>query len=153
MWFKYVIRVLTVVSALSAAVLSSRAEAQTCTIPAFPDVLFGTYDVYSAINTDSASTVSWSCSNKGIVTVTLTKGSSTTYTPRTLLSGANTLGYNLYLDAARTVIWGDGTGGSSFLTVPANVTQGPTTIYARIPAQQDAMVGTYADTITLVFTF
>lgn len=41
------------------------------------------------------------------------------FSSRYMLSGANRLYYNMYTDAARTVVWGDGTAGSS--TVNGNV--------------------------------
>jgi spore coat protein U-like protein len=68
---------------------------------------------------------------------------------------ANSLGYNLYLDAARILVWGDGTGGTSRhgpvapqLGVPNTLT-----IYGRIPARQTSPVGAYTDTVTATINF
>jgi spore coat protein U-like protein len=68
--------------------------------------------------------------------------------------GAERLLYNLYLDAARTIVWGDGTGGSQ--TGPMVTTRGAggtTTAYVfgRIPAGQDVAAGVYGDTIRVTF--
>lgn len=45
--------------------------------------------------------------------VTLSTGISGTYAARTMVSGPNTLTYNMYVDTARTQIWGDGSPGTS----------------------------------------
>ena len=52
------------------------------------------------------------------------------------------LNYNLYLNSARTTVWGDGTGGTSVLTVTlnANVTRNQT-VFSRVPARQDVTSG------------
>ncbi len=76
-----------------------------------------------------------------------------------MLSGANRLDYNIYFDAALTQIRGDGTGGSltgsGTLTVSRfNRTDSTSSvIYGRIPAGQNAMPGTYADTIVVTVTY
>jgi spore coat protein U-like protein len=78
---------------------------------------------------------------------------------RTLRSGANTLNYNLYFDAAFTQIRGDGTGGSqqggATLTVSSGTRTASTTsvIYGQIPALQDPAAGSYADTIVVTLTY
>jgi spore coat protein U-like protein len=68
--------------------------------------------------------------------------------------GSLRLGYNLYLDALRSSIWGNGTSGTDHLstTVPANGSVN-VTIYGRISAKQDARIGAYSDTITVTATF
>jgi spore coat protein U-like protein len=62
-----------------------------------------------------------------------------------------TLGYNLYRDAARSLVWGDGTSGTTFPTgrfvfnPPSfgNNQQAQFTVYGRIPANQNPAAGTY----------
>jgi spore coat protein U-like protein len=81
-----------------------------------------------------------------------------------MTSGASRLNYNLYTTAARTVVWGDGSGSTA--TVPAYLAafalngnqtlafNNPNlTIYGRIPPNQTAATGLYADTITVTLTF
>ena len=95
------------------------------------------------------------CSGNADVTITLSKGGSATFSPRTLNSGTDTLNYNLYRDAARTTIWGDGTGSTASYTqvgLPNNTAQN-LTIYARIPAAQDVRAGTYTDSVTVTIDF
>ena len=75
-------------------------------------------------------------------------GAAPTYNPRTMLSGANTLNYNLYFNAARTNIWGDGTAGTVVWARNVNRnTNYNRTVFGRIPAGQDAAAGAYTDTI------
>jgi spore coat protein U-like protein len=138
----------------STLVLSgSAASAQTCSISTTP-VSFGVYDVFSSTPLNSTGSVNYQCT--WIVhqrTVFLSKGSAPTNNPRQMVSGANRLNYNLYLDAARTQIWGDpnpysfsDTGWDFF----PNVTL---TIYASIPAGQDVLTGTYSDAIVATVNF
>jgi spore coat protein U-like protein len=85
--------------------------------------------------------------------VWLSTGSSGSYAARTLRSGAFELPYNLYLDAARTQVWGDGSAGTfTDSPNPGNVTR-TIPVYGRIPPLQDAAAGTYSDTIVVTFVF
>ena len=92
-------------------------------------------------------------------TIALSTGSSGNYAQRTLASGGDTLGYNLYTNSARTLIWGDGTGGSQAVADSVNLTNGSPartrthTIFGQIPAMQDAAVGTYTDAILVTVTY
>jgi spore coat protein U-like protein len=126
---------------------------------------FGVYNPLSATPTYANGTVQVSCTllSGGATTVNLVSsystGASGSYALRTMLSGANTLGYNLYFDAAYTQIRGNGTGGSQTGGATLNLTTGsPTqsasgTIYGRIPAGQDVAAGSYADTIVVTITY
>ncbi len=141
---------------LVAVLLSPWRVEAACTVSVSSSVNFGAYDVFSGTPRDSTGRFTWRCDSGTTPTVriTLTKGSSSTYLPRQMTSGANVLGYNLYRNSARTSVWGDETqgtvayyrryGGSGTITV---------TIYGRISAGQDVAVGTYSDTITVVANF
>ncbi|HXE80604.1 MAG TPA: spore coat U domain-containing protein [Vicinamibacterales bacterium] len=137
-------------------VLSAARLEAACTVSA-TGVSFGSYDILSPTPDDSTGSIVILCSpgDKNIQ-VSLSTGSSGTYTARTLVNGSDVLLYNLYSDAARTVVWGDGTGGTSVLLIP-NWTGGrkPKTyvIYGRMPAQQNAAAGTYADSIVVTVDF
>ena len=135
---------------------SGRAEAAHCTIST-TSVSFGAYDVFASSPSDTTGTVSFTCNGtpNADITITLSKGGSSTFNPRTLSGGTDTLNYNLYKDAARTTIWGDGTGSTATYTqagVPNNTAQN-LTIYARIPAAQDVSAGTYTDSVTVTIDF
>jgi spore coat protein U-like protein len=73
-----------------------------------------------------------------------------------MLSSSNQLFYNLFLDAARTIVWGDGTGGTQFYfsqNPQPNNQNISVPIYGRMPALQDVKVGNYGDTITVTLNF
>jgi spore coat protein U-like protein len=126
---------------------------------------FGVYNPLSATPTLANGTVQVSCTllSGGATAVTLVSsystGASGSYALRTMLSGANTLGYNLYYDAAYTQIRGNGTGGSLTGGATLNLSPGtPTqtasgTIYGRITAGQDVAAGSYADSIVVTITY
>jgi spore coat protein U-like protein len=58
------------------------------------------------------------------------------------------------MDAARTSVWGDHTGGTSNYG-PVSLAVLPVTlqIYGHIPARQNAKVGSYADTVVVTMLF
>jgi spore coat protein U-like protein len=130
-----------------------------CSFVTVTDVAFGTYNVFATAPLDSTGTISFQC-NPGAagstVLVTLSTGNSGNFSQRQMLSGANRLEYNLYLDPTRTTVWGDGSGGSSSFTVdlPASgwstITQ---SVYGRAAAGQDAASGIYSDTITVTMNW
>ncbi|AAU90451.1 MULTISPECIES: Csu type fimbrial protein [Methylococcus] len=92
-------------------------------------------------------------------TIALSRGSSGSYNPRRMSGGRGSLGYNLYLDAARVTIWGDGSGGT--FPLRGTLLLNPTTpvqqvihnIYGLIPPLQDVYAGTYTDTVTITLTY
>jgi spore coat protein U-like protein len=141
---------------------AGRAEGAPHCAVSTTSVSFGSYDVFSTTATDSTGTLSYRCTgNTPLLQITLTTGSSATFNPRTLSNGRNgrngpdPLTYNLYTDAARTSIWGDGTGSTSSYRqfAPPNGKTVTVTVYGRIPAAQDVSAGSYADTITAIINF
>ena len=137
-------------SCLLVLLVTAQAEAN-CTIST-TSVAFGSYDVFSATPRDANGTVQIDCTPRENIQVTLSSGSSSVFNPRTLRSGSNILNYNLFRNAARTQIWGDGSAGTS--TSSANNVRNTTlTVYGRVPAAQDAAVGNYADTIVATVIF
>lgn len=130
----------------------------SCSFVTVVGVSFGSYDTLSASPVDSTGSLTYNCQNVGPtdqITIDLSKGSASTYTPRRILSGANVLQFNLFRDAARTVIWGDNTGGSSHYGPerPPDGTNVTVTVYGRIPGSQNVKAGSYADTIVATINF
>ena len=78
---------------------------------------------------------------------------------RELVDGANRISYQLFLDPARTILWGDGSGESRTQSVSgvaggAAPFRATLTVYGRILARQAGIsVGSYADQITAVLTY
>jgi len=142
--------------------------AASCTLNT-TSAIFGSYD--NTLNETAVATFSGTCSKGGGAdpdmtgaTVKLSTGTSNSFASRQMAKGTDRLNYNLYTSAARTTIWGDGTGGSG--TVAALVVQGngkflnnnssrnfSIAAYGRIPAGQDAVPGAYSDTITVTITY
>lgn len=119
-------------------------------------VIFGSYNVFGASPVDSTATIALLCTSgeDEHVRVTLDRGRTGSFN-RALQSGANRLSYNLYLDAARSSIWGDGTSGT-VLYQNANPPRNQVVnipVYGRIPAGQDAAIGTYSDSIVVTVLY
>jgi spore coat protein U-like protein len=138
---------------------AAHALVSSCTVSA-TGVAFGIYDPTVATATVSSGTVAVSCVVSGAtghnpITVALSAGNSGNFNSRTMLNGTDSLSYNLFLDAAYTQIWGDGTGVS--LTDTVFVTPGKqsfnATVYGMMPALQTPGSGTFTDTITVSVSF
>ncbi len=132
-----------------------------CTISTV-GITFGAYDPVVANKTtakDANGTVTVSCTNGATTTIGMSQGSNPTGTStaaapdRRMISGADYLSFALYQDAARTTVWGD-VGTPSVVTYTSTgVAASTINIYGRIPAGQDAAVGTYTDTVTATISF
>jgi len=127
-----------------------------CSISA-TSIVFGTYDVLNPAPLDTTGSLIYRCEGRDQnIRITLNTGGAPSFAARRMLSGSNQLFYNLFLNAARTVIWGDGTGGTQFLFVRnprPNNQDISVPIYGRIPALQDVRVGNYTNTITVTINF
>ena len=135
--------------AVALALLASQAQA-LCTVTALP-VVFGAYNPLSSQNVDGAGSVTIACAPASAYVVSLSTGLGT-YSTRRMASGSYAINYNLYVDAARSVIWGDGSGSTSKVSDSAASATYP--VYGRIPGSQSAAgVGAYSDTITVTVTF
>jgi spore coat protein U-like protein len=150
---------------------SAAARAGDCTLSTVP-INFGSYDPIEAFaDNDSSGAVTLDCDPTepdeffeelfGVwVQIELGPGSSGTYAARTMRQPpSSVLQYNLYTTAARTTVWGDGTGGTAtvsgavggwFSGQPNPRTFG---VYARLPPAQDPSAGLHTDTITVRVTF
>jgi len=129
------------------------AAAANCTVSTTP-VSFGAYNVFSGAPLDSTGMVTCWCDDDRDIEVRFNQGSSTTFQPRTMRKGPEVLNYNLYLNAARTTIWGDGSGGTSVYS--GSISSGSTVdliVYGRVPALQNVSAGAYSDTVTVTFEF
>lgn len=118
-------------------------------------VAFGVYSPLNVVPTDTAGTLRVSCDTATVgYTLLLSSGGAGSYAPRRLTGGAYTLAYNLYIDALRTVVWGDGSGGTATVSgafaLPGAIDH---TVYGRVPAQQNVGAGAYTDTITVTLNF
>lgn len=113
---------------------------------------FGNYDVFSALNDDITGTININCPSATAYSISLSSGSGT-YTARAMTSGTNILAYNLYLDPTRLTIWGDGSAGTGTVGATGTGATVGSPVYGRIPAGQNAYVGSYADVVIVTVTF
>ena len=121
-----------------------------CTVSA-TGVGFGTFNPFAGGNIDSTGNVAATCSPGAPYTIALSPGDGGNQMTRTMKSGAKQLSYNLFTDATRSIVWGDGTGASQ--TVSGSGTAGSHTIYGRIAVTSTTSVGSYADAIIVTVTF
>jgi len=123
-------------------------------------IAFGNYNTQSLSPTDTVGTVSVSCSSpdpaNSTMSIALSPGSSGNANARAMQAASHPLYYNLYTNAARTIIWGDDSGGGESVAASFPATSRSTvklSIYGRIPAQQNAWVGTYHDSVTVTVSY
>lgn len=107
------------------------------------------------VNTTGAVTVT--CTNGTAYTVSLDagRGAGATVSSRKLTrsGSSDTLAYGLYINAARSSIWGDGSNGSGTVSGTGNGAAQPTTVYASLLAPASVPPGTYVDTVIATISY
>jgi spore coat protein U-like protein len=105
---------------------------------------------------DTTNTISLTCSSGTAYTVGLNNGNSggTGPTARMMANAGTTdkVTYGIYLDAARSQVWGDGTMGS-VASGTGNGTAQNFTGYGRIPVQTSPSAFDYNDTVVVTVTY
>lgn len=127
---------------------ASAATAATCTVQS-TSVAFGSYDTFSSAPLDSTGSINVQCDVSTAFTINLGTGTGS-YAQRTLTSAQSILDYNLYTDAARTLVWADGTTGNNVSGSGTNVT---VPVYGRIPQRQNVPAGVYTDTVVITISY
>jgi spore coat protein U-like protein len=147
------------------ALLAGTASAATvCRIGA-TGLAFGNYDTLAAAPDDSQANVLVSCTRNGgppavTVMMALTEGQYGSSINTRRMANASMpgefLAYGLYTDAGRSTVWGFSSGVNTMsqsLSIPNKDTRSITfIIYGRIPALQDAAVGSYSDLVQVTVT-
>lgn len=126
----------------------------SCQFIRVSDVNFGAYNVFArSPNNDGVGSLRIKCQGGAKpVSVMLSSGQSQSFTPRTLRSGNHLLNYNLYTSASRTMVWGDGSAGTSTMTADKNA-HTVLDVFGSIPEGQDPAVGNYSDNIVVTVNF
>jgi spore coat protein U-like protein len=149
---------------LALVLLASKAEAQggrghitSCVVSA-TGVAFGTFFGPRDDSTGSITLLCEGNGNNNPFTVALSEGGSHTFLDRFMFHGEDELHYNLYVDAGRSAIWGNGLGETRLQTGEFNFPGGrPATavfpVFGRIPFQSPPQAGLYADEIVVTVTF
>lgn len=131
--------------------------AQLCTVSTL-GVSFGTYDGLASAPLDGLGSVTYDCLLPlfgGSITINLGAGSSSNINARTMKLLTQSLHYNLYTDAARLTIWGNGTTGANVTrSIPAGIlTSATVPVYGRVTAGQSVSAGLYTDAIVVTVIF
>jgi spore coat protein U-like protein len=148
-------RIFVPAAALLLAPASAFAE---CTIST-TSVDFGTYSTTSAAPLNGVGGVRTDCRHNDAPSgVSISTGGSGSYAMRRMTNGSAQLQYNLFSDASRTSVWGNGSGGTVTVSPPITQSVGlrrirEATIYGRIPAGQNVRAGTYTDTMFVTVSF
>lgn len=156
---KVILLLLLPISLITLEGEEAKSQPLRCSVQATA-VSFGNYDIFLNIPLDSTGSVTVNC-NANVPKTTLTLGTSPnsgSFNPRKMRrsGGTDLLNYNIYTDASRTTIFGDGNSGTSNIILERPDSSGKPqpwnrtiTIYGRIPPGQDVSVGNYTDTLTL----
>lgn len=157
-------RSLTTFAAVTAAHLAGTTPAQACTLcscsASTPNVSFGTYDATAAAPDDTVGTISVDCTGLiallGTIEISASPGSSGNAMARTMRQGQDRLDYNLFVDPARTLVFGNGAGGTRTIVAPLNgllIFRQAVPVFGRIPPRQKVRAGNYADSIVITVVF
>jgi spore coat protein U-like protein len=145
---------------LAAAVLGLGAPAVAsprCGVVSTVSVGFGAYEAGHSKPVDSAGSVAFECEDVGtndMIAIEISRSRSGSFQPRAMSGPSPNFEYNLYLDAARTVVWGDGSAGTSVYRVrPVSGRTFSVPIYGRIPPRQNVRAGRYSDVVIVTLMF
>jgi spore coat protein U-like protein len=119
---------------------------------------FGSYNPLSSAPTDANATITVSCLLQGATTlrISMSPGRSGNARDRRMAAGTSELRYNVYVDAARSTVLGDGTNGTQrrSVAIPATLWgQQTVTAYGRVLPLQSVAAGGYADTLVVTYEF
>ena len=117
---------------------------------------FGNVNTIAGSNFDSTGGLSIRCTNgtPWSAAAGVGSGSGASYANRRMTSGANLLNYNIYTAAARTIVWGNGTAGTSPIAGTGTGAVQAVTVYGRVGSGQTSVpAGAYADTVAVTVTY
>jgi spore coat protein U-like protein len=127
----------------------------SCMVDATP-IAFGRYNPLGHADLPSVAMLHYRCfGSVKRLEIGLTPGISGSLRTRTMRRGKEVLKYNLYLDAAGSQVWGDGTGGSRTYTVnsPASGNSVSIPVFGRVFGSQNDSAGGYHDDVSIVVRY
>jgi spore coat protein U-like protein len=124
-----------------------------CLINSVSAINFGTVGVINSDH-DQTSTLKVQCTNGTAYDIELNKGTTAggSIAQRKLISGAETINYNLYTDPLRSAVWGE-TAPTDTVSGTGNGAEQTYSIYGRVSAQTTPTPNTYTDTVTVTVTY
>ena len=128
----------------------SASVAPSCTVRADP-LQFGSYTLAQK---GASATIYVTCTKDTNYDIGLDAGSTSgaTVDVRKMKSGSNTLNYSIYQNSGYTTVWGE-TVGSNTVHDTGSGTEQQIPVYGMIPANQQAPIGSYTDTVNVKVTF
>ncbi len=141
------IKVILIVSML----LSAGAAWGDCSVTA-TQLGFGNYDPLRSPSAEVTGEISVTCPAGTAYTILLDSGANSggVFSIRRMLSSSGAaLNYNIYRDAARTEIWGDGTNSTYTQTGVGTGAAQRYIVYGHIPQGQDPPAGIYGDSVSV----
>ncbi len=125
------------------------ATVQFCSVST-TSLSFGRYNATS--NVSAQGKVQFTCTLAQPISIQLDRGGGPAGTMRGMRNATHVLSYQIYLDPANTIVFGDGTNGSQFYMNAAPPPNSPTVIglFGFLPGGQTGLpAGTYRDNITV----
>ena len=154
-------KLITIISFVIACFTTATpAAAISCSL-SMTSINFGSVNVLSgaAAYTTGAGTITCSGASKNtsyVFCTNITAGANASGNQRRMISGTNTLNFDLYQNSAHTTEWGNYTSGylgggnqSSFTSSGSGTISGTVTVYAALDgSQQTAIPGSYSETMS-----
>jgi len=126
-----------------------------CTVSTSP-IAFGNVNPLSGSNVDASGGITVTCTNGTGWTAAadVGSGSGATYASRRMTDSGNLLSYNIYTNAGRTTVWGDGTGSTATIGNTGTGAAQSVTVYGRVGSGQVTVPpGSYDDTVSVTVTY
>lgn len=154
-----VIAATLLVAAAAQASTSARFEVSAtvtadCSI-SVTDLSFGQYDPLgqnSSRELNAAAGVSMICTREARAKIVIDSGRNPMSGTRGMSSGDQRVAYQIYRDASRTQVWGNGADAQQFVSAGVQNPQ-QFVVYARIPPGQEVASGTYSDVVMATVEF
>lgn len=112
---------------------------------------FGTYIAGQSADLDVNGSFSYSNCGPGTLSFELDGGLQSSNGNRFMTSGQEQLQYEIYRNAVRSAVWGQGADDQDIQLFATQ--NGTVDVYGRIPGGQSVSAGTYTDTVTITLTF
>lgn len=117
-----------------------------------------TYNPFADVAQSATAVVTLTCNPaRFLATIAISPGNSTQFQRfremwRNGKDRSHVLKYNFYTTPDHSVVWGDGTGGSSLLTINQTIRSYNAVIFAKLQYPQSGVTaGEYSDTATITF--
>jgi spore coat protein U-like protein len=126
----------------------------SCQLTSAPTLGFG--PLTPVADNDAQANITFVCTNGFNTVIKLGGGGSGTIGARRMLNGATQLSYQLYTDATRTTVFGDGSSGNTAPVTGAGYSSpGTVTVYGRVLQANAAAApaGSYTDTVQITIVF